>query len=167
MRSQVNPLGCGIRSLQDSSTWRESSSQSGATLGYGNGAVTGASASGGKDRHPQRLRLGGEQSGIRAGDGGFQVDVQGRTELIGGAITSTQAAVDLQRNRFESEGGLSTSDLHNSASFEATSVGVSVGVGCRWVQVVEDKVAGVCSEGPSDEPTALKEWTLIAVDNKR
>lgn len=36
----------------------------------------------------------------------------------------------------------------------------------RWFQIVEGEVAGVCSEGPSDEPNALKEWTLIAVDNK-
>lgn len=41
----------------------------------------------------------GEQSTICAGDGGFQVAVQGKTTLIGGAITSTQEAVEQERNR--------------------------------------------------------------------
>ena len=43
----------------------------------------------------------GEQSCIRAGDGGFDVHVKGKTVFKGGAITSTQVAVDEQRNGFE------------------------------------------------------------------
>ncbi|WP_155834240.1 hypothetical protein [Halotalea alkalilenta] len=35
-----------------------------------------------------------EQSGIRAGDGGFDLDVQGNTDLKGAVIASTQAAID-------------------------------------------------------------------------
>ena len=63
----------------------------------------------------------GEQSGIRSGDGGFDVKVKGKTVLKGGAITSTQVAVDEQRNDFESEGGVELEDVHNEARYKARS----------------------------------------------
>ncbi len=63
----------------------------------------------------------GKQSGIRAGDGGFDVKVWGKTVLKGGAITGTQVAVDEQRNGFESEGGVELQDVHNEARYEARS----------------------------------------------
>ncbi len=34
-----------------------------------------------------------ERSGIKAGDGRFQIDVKGNTDLKGGAITSTKKAI--------------------------------------------------------------------------
>jgi filamentous hemagglutinin len=46
----------------------------------------------------------GEQSAIRAGDGGFNVNVQGKIDLVGGQITSTQAASDAGKNTYTSEG---------------------------------------------------------------
>ena len=70
-----------------------------------------------------------EQSAIRAGDGGFQVEVKGNTTLTGGQITSTQAAVDNNKNTFTTGGSLTTSDIQNKASYEAKSVSVGVGAG--------------------------------------
>ncbi|WP_261797273.1 hypothetical protein, partial [Ralstonia sp. TCR112] len=35
----------------------------------------------------------GEQSGIRTGDGGFQIDVKGNTDFKGGVIASSDRAV--------------------------------------------------------------------------
>ena len=70
-----------------------------------------------------------EQSGIKPGDGGFTVNVQGNTDLKGGAITSTQAAIDQNKNSFQTGGTLTTSDIENKASFDAKSVSVSVGAG--------------------------------------
>lgn len=49
--------------------------------------------------------------------------------LTGGQITSTQAAIDNNKNSFETGGNLTTSDLHNSASFEAQSVSVGTSGG--------------------------------------
>jgi filamentous hemagglutinin len=69
-----------------------------------------------------------EQSAIRAGDGGFQVNVQGNTDLSGGAITSTQAAVDNNANSFKS-GSLSTSDIHNQAGHSGSETRISLGTG--------------------------------------
>jgi len=63
-----------------------------------------------------------EQSGIQAGDGGFTVNVAGNIDLKGGAITSTQAAIDQNKNSFQTGGSLTTSDIENKASYEAKSV---------------------------------------------
>ena len=70
----------------------------------------------------------GEQSGIRAGDGGFDVKVKGKTVLKGGAITSTQVAVDEQRNDFESEGGVELEDVRNEARYKASGWSAGAGV---------------------------------------
>jgi filamentous hemagglutinin len=71
----------------------------------------------------------GEQSAIRAGDGGFAVNVSGKTDLVGGQITSTQAAIDNNKNSFQTGGTLTTTDLQNKASYEAKSLSVGVGAG--------------------------------------
>ena len=80
-----------------------------------------------------------EQSGLRAGDGGFQVNVGGITKLTGGAITSTDVAIDDDLNTFTTagqtasealeSGALTLTDLANNATYEAesTSVGLSSG----------------------------------------
>ncbi len=49
-----------------------------------------------------------EQSGFKAGDGGFQVNVKGDTSLIGGAIASNQSAVENKLNSFATGGELTT-----------------------------------------------------------
>jgi hypothetical protein len=67
-----------------------------------------------------------QRSGIEAGDGGFQVNVQGQTTLQGGVIASTDKAVDEGRNSLNTQ-GLSLSDIDNRASYEAKAVSVSVG----------------------------------------
>ena len=70
-----------------------------------------------------------EQSGLKAGDGGFTVNVQGNTALVGGAISSTQAAIDNNKNSFTTGGTLTTSNIQSKASFDAKSVSVSVAAG--------------------------------------
>lgn len=53
------------------------------------------------------------QSGIQAGDGGFDVNVRGDTTLTGAGIASTQAAVDAGRNHFATGGALTMYELEN------------------------------------------------------
>lgn len=116
-----------IESLQDRITYKERSSQSGfsGTVGAGGGGSASASAT----NIDSEFTSVAEQSGIRAGDGGFDVQVQGKTTLKGGAITSTQAAVEEGRNRFDGQGGVALQDLQNTASYTAKSSGVTVGGG--------------------------------------
>ncbi len=112
-----------IESPQDTSIYHENSRQSGGSISLG--AAPGASLSSGSTRIQSDYASANEQSAIRAGDGGFQVEVQRHTELIGGAITSTDKAVQESVNRL-STGTLRSSHLQNSAHASAESSGVSI-----------------------------------------
>jgi filamentous hemagglutinin len=69
-----------------------------------------------------------EQSGIMAGDGGFQVNVNGNTDLKGAVIASSQAAIDHNKNSLTTQ-TLTTSNIENKADYKADSMGISAGVG--------------------------------------
>jgi filamentous hemagglutinin len=116
-----------IQSLQDQSQYKESSKSAGGSILVGAG-VSG-SVNLGQSKINSTYTSVNEQSAIRAGDGGFQVEVKGNTTLTGGQITSTQKAVDAGKNSFSSAGGVQTQDLQNSASYEAKSVSVGLGAG--------------------------------------
>ena len=55
--------------------------------------------------------------------------MQGNTDLKGAVITSTQAAVDSNKNSFTTGGTLTLSDLQNTASYNANAAGIGVSVG--------------------------------------
>lgn len=63
-----------------------------------------------------------EQSGIRAGDGGFQINVGGNTGLKGGVISSTADGVAANMLTTRT---LTESDIANYAKMQATSIGLS------------------------------------------
>ena len=123
-----------IESLQDTSTYDSKQKSLGVSVSlcippfcYGAASTGSVSASGSKVKSDFASVT--EQSGIRAGDGGFQVAVKGDTDLKGGAITSTQAAIDDNKNRFLTDGELTISDIQNKAEYSAKSVSVNVGTG--------------------------------------
>lgn len=64
-----------------------------------------------------------EQSGIRAGDGGFQIKVAGNTDLKGAVISSTAAGAGVSSL---TAGTLTHSDIANHATTDAVS---SIGLG--------------------------------------
>ncbi|WP_376842586.1 hemagglutinin repeat-containing protein [Burkholderia gladioli] len=64
-----------------------------------------------------------EQAGIHAGDGGFNVNVAGNTDLKGGLIASD---ADASRNSLTT-GSLSFSDVQNQSHYDASSSGFSAG----------------------------------------
>ncbi|UEL24372.1 hypothetical protein K6106_02240 [Pseudomonas fluorescens] len=66
-----------------------------------------------------------EQSGIRAGDDGFDIRVKGNTDLVGGVIASNDKAIAEGKNSL-STGSLTTSNLHNSAKASADSSGFTL-----------------------------------------
>jgi len=116
-----------IESLQDSSTYKSRQKQ------LGGSATLGTAPSGNlnyaKSHIDSTYNSVTEQSGIRAGDGGFDVKVVGDTTLKGGAISSTQAAVDANRNTFTTDGQVSTTHIDNRAHYQAESVSVNLGTG--------------------------------------
>ena len=66
-----------------------------------------------------------QQSGIQAGDDGFQIQVAGNTDLKGGVIASSAQAAANDKNRL-STSTLTTSDIANSNTFQASSVGIGI-----------------------------------------
>ena len=109
-----------------------------------------------------------QPSGIRAGDGGFQVSVHGDTTLTGGAITSTQRAIDDHKNRFHTEGALTTTDIENRAVYDARSVGVHIGAGYSPAgkRVPQGTGVGIGREGDAQHSTTQAAISDIA-GNKR
>ncbi|WP_375676292.1 MULTISPECIES: hypothetical protein [unclassified Bartonella] len=62
-----------------------------------------------------------EQSGIKTGDGGFNIIVKDKTTLTGGIIVSSAPA---DKNNLIT-GSISTSDITNSAHAQASSQGLA------------------------------------------
>jgi filamentous hemagglutinin len=129
-----------IESLSDTSSYNERQKTSGASISLSpTGVPTGGSISSGKTQLNSNYQSVGEQSGIKASDGGFEINVKGNTSLKGGAITSSQAAVDAGANSFSTanqtaaqalqSGALTLTDINNSASYNAKSSGTTLGVG--------------------------------------
>lgn len=123
-----------IESLQDTSTYNSQQKSAGVSISvcvppFCYGAASSGSVSASQSKIDSNYASVAEQSALRAGDGGFQVNAQGNTDLKGGAITSTQAAIDKNLNSFQTGGTLTTSDIQNQASYSAKSVSVNVGTG--------------------------------------
>jgi filamentous hemagglutinin len=72
-----------------------------------------------------------EQSGIKAGNGGFQLVVHGNTDLIGGVISSSQAAIDQGKNSLAT-GSLTYTELKNKDVYEASSFAMSGSVSGKF-----------------------------------
>lgn len=111
-----------IVSVQDtmSSAAQQSSSGGGFSISQG-----GASASFSQSKGNASGSYAGvnEQAGIQAGDGGFNINVTGNTDLKGGLIAS---AADASKNSLTT-GSLSYSDIQNQSHYDASSSGFSAG----------------------------------------
>ena len=118
---QADTRNLHIESVQDSETYQGKQQNAGAqvTVGYGFSASGSYSQSKIRADHASV----NEQSGIYAGEDGYQINVGNHTDLKGGIITSTQSAEDKGKNRF-STGTLTTSDIKNHSRYEGKSFGL-------------------------------------------
>ena len=134
-----------------------------ADIDLAGGAGSSLSLNGGKTNITADYKAVGEQSGIFTGDGGFDLDVAGKTTLIGGAITTTDAAVAAGRNNYTSLGGITTQDIENTTSYEgdAIQVGVSLGNTTDKPQATMNGL-GYGTDGDSDSSTTRAGITGIA-----
>ncbi|WP_174976313.1 hemagglutinin repeat-containing protein, partial [Burkholderia contaminans] len=111
-----------IASMQDtlSSAAHQSSSGGGFSISQG-----GASASFSQSKGNASGSYAGvnEQAGIQAGEGGFNINVTGNTDLKGGLIASS---ADASKNSLTT-GSLSFSDIQNQSHYDASSSGFSAG----------------------------------------
>ena len=117
----VRATNLNIESLQDTADYhsRQQNIKGQVTVGYG------ASASGdySQSKINAEHRSVSEQSGLFAGEDGFDVQVGGHTQLTGGIITSAQSAEAQGKNRFIT-GTLTTSDIKNHSRYEGESFGI-------------------------------------------
>ncbi|SDG96623.1 hemagglutinin repeat-containing protein [Dyella sp. 333MFSha] len=157
-----------IRSEQDTDDFSSKTMQAGAKVMFGLTQSGFVSASGyysqGKvDSHYQSVN---EVSGIKAGDGGFQLGVGGTTHLIGGQIASS---ADPSKNIL-STGDLIYEDLHNESKYKASQVSVSGG------SSMSSNIAGGIGAGiglatpqheseSSDTKSGIASGTIIVRDN--
>ncbi len=117
-----------IETVQDTNRYDERQRNAGfnVSVPIGSGTASGDINAGRTDIR-SNYQSATEQSGIRAADGGFQVQVDGDTTLVGAALTSSELAVqDAGVNHLQTA-TLSSSDLHNTASASASSSGISLG----------------------------------------
>ncbi|WP_164261295.1 hemagglutinin repeat-containing protein [Stenotrophomonas maltophilia] len=105
-----------VRTEQDTDRYKSQqlAAKGEATIGYGfEGSASGNAAMIDSDYRSVR-----EQTGIAAGDGGFQLQVGGNTHLVGAVIAST---ADPSKNLL-STGSLTVEDLKNRAEFLSASI---------------------------------------------
>ncbi|MFZ7256772.1 hemagglutinin repeat-containing protein [Avibacterium avium] len=121
----VDAENLNIESLQDTMTYKgKQMNVSGQmTVGYG----FSGSASFNQSKMNADYASVQEQSGLFAGDEGYQVNVRKHTDLKGGLITSTVQAEELGKNRFET-GTLTYADIQNHSNYSASGFGLSGGV---------------------------------------
>ena len=122
---QADTRNLHIESVQDTETY-QSKQQNGnvqVTVGYGFSASGSYSQSKVKADHASVT----EQSGIYAGEDGYQIKVGDNTDLKGGIITSGKSAEDKGKNRFQTA-TLTASDIQNHSHYEGKSFGLGASV---------------------------------------
>ena len=114
-----------IESLQDTSHYDSQQLSIGGSITIGTGMSDG-SLNASQQKMNSNFASVIEQSGIKAGDGGFQVNVTGNTDLKGALISSTDKAIIDNRNTL-STATLTTSDRQNAAdaSVKSSNAGFS------------------------------------------
>ncbi|KAF7275659.1 hypothetical protein GWI33_011452, partial [Rhynchophorus ferrugineus] len=119
---QVNAKELNIESLQDTASYqsKQQNVEGQVTVGYG------ASASGSFSQSKVNANYASvqDQAGIFAGDDGYQINVQGNTDLKGALITSSALAEQSQKNSL-STGTLTYSDIQNVSEYDAKGLGLS------------------------------------------
>ncbi|WP_457911895.1 hemagglutinin repeat-containing protein [Bartonella henselae] len=111
-----------------SDTGQSSSKQNSVSVGFNGGKKDDAATTNlalNKDKTFSDYHSVVEHSGIKAGDGGFDITVAGATTLTGGIIDSSASA---DKNKLTT-GTITTSDIANSAKAQASSQGLSLATG--------------------------------------
>lgn len=135
-----------IESLQDTSTFESKHRNIGGSVIVGAGVAGSASYT--QDKVKGDFASVREQSGIQAGDAGFDIQVKGNTDLKGGAIASTAEAVHAGANRIVT-GTLTVSDIENHSGYKASGVAVAGGFSVSG----RDKKSADKSTGKANDKT--------------
>jgi hypothetical protein len=157
-----------MESEQDRKTYRENGKNTGISLGYDifSGKVSGF-ASAGKSRTDSHYESVINQTGIYAGDKGFDITVKDNTHLKGAVIDSKG---DAEKNTLRT-GTLSWEDIENKAGYESGGMGISYypkdsttplnarGLTPQMSPTVKDKA-------DSSTKAAIAKGTIVIMDKK-
>ena len=118
-----------LQSPQDSSQYQAQNRSAGigASICLTGTCVSSISANAGAGRMQSDFQAVAEQTGLRAGDGGFQIVVKRGATLIGSVIASGDQAVADALNQLNT-GTLVAQDLENRAGYNASQVALGGGV---------------------------------------
>ncbi|WP_375671310.1 hemagglutinin repeat-containing protein, partial [Bartonella sp. CL434QHHD] len=154
-------------------TGQSSSKQDSFSIGFNGGkkddaATTNISLN--KDKSSSDYHSVVEQSGIKAGDGGFKINVKDKTTLTGGIIESTAPA---DKNSLTT-GSISTSDISNGAHAKASSPRFSISGGGALQQgkygIIKNIAKNALSHGKAKDAaegetkSAISDGTIILTD---
>ncbi|WP_239351819.1 hemagglutinin repeat-containing protein [Snodgrassella communis] len=116
----IDAAELNIESLQDSAKYDSKQQNIGGQITVGYGVSGTANYSKSKIADYAGVT---EQSGIIAGDNGYQIKVTGNTDLKGAIITSTQAAEAAGKNQLIT-GSLTSSDIKKHSDYKGSSIGI-------------------------------------------
>ncbi|EKU23729.1 two-partner secretion domain-containing protein [Xanthomonas graminis] len=137
-----------IQSEQDENEYKSKQQQASVTLATGSGS--GGSYS--QQKVNSSYTSVKEQSGIQAGDGGFDITVGGNTHLIGGAIAST---ADALRNHLSTD-SLTVEDLKNESDYKSSGVSVAGGSGSSMVSVAAGTALSMLGNSSGNSSSTTK-----------
>lgn len=122
---QIEADNLNVESLQDKVTYKskQQSMSAQVSVGFSGGSVSGSFSNSNVDANYASVN---EQTGVFAGDDGYQIKVNKNTDLKGAIITSTQTAENLKKNSLDT-GTLTSSNIQNVTEYDAK--GISVGGG--------------------------------------
>src|SRR5471032_529146 len=114
-------MPCLVQSLQDTAQSSAHQQSAGGSVSYSQYGGGSGSFSAQNQNGSSNYASVAEQTGISAGDGGFNIAVKGNTDLKGGIISSTASA---DQNSLTT-GTLTFSDIQNHADYSASTKGIS------------------------------------------
>ncbi|WP_236433105.1 hemagglutinin repeat-containing protein [Pseudomonas syringae] len=146
-----------IESLQDTNTYKvdEKSLGFGVSLCIppfctGMSTISGASGNFGATNIDSNYASVTEQSGIKAGDDGFDINVRGNTDLVGAVIASSDKAVQDGKNSLVTS-SLTSRDIKNKADYDANTVSLGGG----YNEISKDQKGNVQTGGKGTPGTEL------------
>ncbi|WP_334042071.1 hemagglutinin repeat-containing protein [Burkholderia ambifaria] len=159
-----------VQSLQDTSKYDSKQQSAGVSISVCVPPFCYGTSSGSANFSQQKMHSDyaavSEQSGIKAGDGGFQVNVKGNTDLKGGVIASSDKAVQDGANSLTTA-TLTTSDIENHASYDASQVGLSAGYGSGGWSAQPPVALGALGDANSTTHSGISGGSFTITDNAK
>ena len=159
-----------VQSLQDTSKYDSKQQSAGVSISVCVPPFCYGTSSGSANISQQKMQSDyaavSEQSGIKAGDGGYQVNVKGNTDLKGGVIASSDKAVQDGVNSLTTA-TLTTSDIENHASYDASQVGLSAGYGSGGWSAKPPVALGASGDASSTTRSGISGGSLTITDSAK